>query len=255
MTAVRRKWSARALGKKSIVGWVLSELYFENRAMMAVWRANTSQNDRILDVGCGAGNLLRDLQYFGYRNLIGADPFIAGDLEYEGGLTIYKKELENMTGTYDLIMMHHSLEHMSVPGEILRSASRLLAPNGTIIVRLPLASSYAWRNYGVSWAQLDAPRHLFLHTHSSIRMLAKEAGLVVDRVDHEADDGTFWASEAYQRGVTMNDRRFPNKSLWNRVLSLPKNRRWRKLATEINLKGEADMVCFFLKKLPQQLVH
>jgi SAM-dependent methyltransferase len=248
VTWLRRKWSGHAHGVVSVFGSVLDRLYFPNRAMSAVRRAKMSQNSRILDVGCGAGNLLLDLQHLGYKNLKGVDAFLTRDLEYPGNLKILRRSLESLSEPYDLIMLHHSFEHMRAPQLVLQNISRLLASDGLAIIRLPLASSYAWREFGTNWAQLDAPRHLFLHTYRSMEILAKNAGLFVWKVDQEGDDGTFWASEAYRKGLSMRDKRFPNRSALRRVLGLRSILKWRKVADEINRKSEADMVCFFLKK-------
>jgi SAM-dependent methyltransferase len=248
MTALRRRWSAYAFGAKSLFGWLFSQIYFENRAMMAVRHLGNSPKSRILDVGCGAGHLLLDLKHLGFQNLSGADAFIEHDLNYVGGPVIYKKHLDEMSGVYDLIMLHHSFEHMDAPLQNLRSITRLLATDGTVIIRIPIASSDGWRRFGVNWVQLDAPRHFFLHTYRSIEFLCNQAGLFVSEVIQESDDGTFWASEAYERNIPMNDRRFPNRTVLKRLLGWRQTQRYRALAREINQRREADLVCFYLRK-------
>jgi SAM-dependent methyltransferase len=224
----------------------MAYFYFPNGAMMSVRRLNLPSNARILDVGCGSGHLLLDLKHLGFRNLAGADPFIQQDIHYDGGLTVYKKDVKEMTGEYDLIMLHHSFEHMSGPIQILQAIARLLSPSGNAIIRIPTASSFGWRNYGVNWVHLDAPRHLFLHTYKSIDILAELGGLKVVDTVQEADDGSFWASEAYTRDIPMSDPRFPNSTTLKKVLAWNQTLRYRARARELNDRKEADSVCFHL---------
>jgi len=248
MTALRHRWSAYALGRRSLVGGLLTRFVMVNRAMMAVARLGVSPQARILDVGCGSGHLLLDLKHLGYPHVTGVDPFIERDLVYEGGPTVYKRQLAEMEGPFDLIMFHHSFEHMDKPGEVFRQVARLLAPAGRVILRLPVASSAAWRRYGVHWVHLDAPRHFFLHTRQSIERLARAAGLGLTGVVQEADEGTFWASEAYARDIPLYDPRFPTAGLWRKLRTWRQTRRYRAEAAEINRRGEADLVCFYLAR-------
>ena len=248
MTFLRHRWSAYAFGSRSLIGWFLSEFVFQNTAMESVRRLKIPRQTRILDVGCGSGHLLRDLYYLGFQNLAGVDPFIARDLEYENGLTVFKRELKDMHGHYDLVMMHHCFEHMDHPGDTLASVAGLLAPTGRIVLRIPVASSFGWRHYGVNWVNLDAPRHFYLHTDKSIQMLAQQAGLQVSESIQEADEGVFIGSEAYARDIPMNDPRFPNSSALKRLINRRHTLTCRAKAKELNRRGESDMVCFLLSK-------
>lgn len=92
---------------------------------------------------------------------------------------------DELEGEYDFVMLHHSLEHMSDQFAAFGHLRRLLKPSGKLLVRIPLAGGLAWRRYGVDWVQLDAPRHLYLHTERSIRVLADQTGLKVERVIYD----------------------------------------------------------------------
>ena len=244
---VRRKWSAHALGRKNIVGWLFTEFFFAHRSMLAVRRANPTKEARILDVGCGRGNLLMDLAWLGFKNLTGADPFIERDLVYENGVKIFKRQLGELKDQYDLIMLHHSFEHVPNPAEVMRQIGERLAPGGQAIIGIPVASSYAWKHYGVNWANLDAPRHFFLHTKRSLKLLAKGAGLLLERVVDEGNDEQFWWSEQYARDIPANDPRSLKSSPLKTILAYPKIRACRAKAEELNAKGEGDLACFHLK--------
>ena len=243
---LRRRWAAYAYGRFCVFGWAFSKFCFPNEAVRSVRRLNPAPDWRILDVGCGSGNLLRDLQYLGFKNLAGVDPFIARDLHYPGGLTIYKRELGEMKGEYDLIMLHHSFEHMNAPLKVIQTLKSMLRPRGTIILRIPVASSLAWKSCGVNWFNMDPPRHFFLHTGESIQMLAEQSGLCVRRVIQEDDGGIFVVSEAYRKDIPANDPRFPLSTNLKKILSYFKMGEYRRKGRELSRAGQSDLVCFEL---------
>jgi len=117
-----------------------------------------SLDSRILDFGSGSGRTLRILANFGFRSLSGADAFIEKDIVHPGGVTIRKKHLIELAPSFDIVMLHHVFEHLPDPKETLAQIRRLLVPNGTAIIRMPI-KNYAWKKYGVDWVQLDPPRH------------------------------------------------------------------------------------------------
>ena len=214
--------------------------------VLSVSRLGVSKQARLLDIGCGSGQLLLDLQGLGFSDLTGVDPFIEKDLLFEDGLRVLKKHLADLTGRYDLIMLHHSFEHMDQPAEVMRTIARLLSPKGYVILRVPVAGSLAWRRFGVNWFGLDAPRHLFLHTLQSIEILAKQAGLEVLDVIHETDERMFAACEAYENNLAVTDPGFPRLNLL-RLTAWRKARTYRSLAAAANRERMADALCINLR--------
>ena len=164
-----------------------------------VWlkRAGVTFSSSILDVGCGGGALLMRLYNDGFSNLTGVDPFIEKSVRYASGFSILKQSLYEVEGQFDLIMLHHTFEHVPDPAEVLQHVSTLLRSDRYAVIRIPVASSFAYRKYGANWGQLDAPRHLFLHSFESVRILAEQAGLRVAEVLCDSDEFQFWASEQY----------------------------------------------------------
>jgi SAM-dependent methyltransferase len=160
---------------------------------------------RVLDVGCGSGQWLRQLRNVGMTHLEGCDPFAPA--VREPNLTIHSCSIDQLPGTakYDSIVFAHSLEHVADQSGTLQAAARLLAPRGRIVIRVPVAASQPYREYGGHWVELDAPRHFVLHPRESARILAEHAGL---KVVGERSDGIpieFWGSELYRRGLTLVD--------------------------------------------------
>lgn len=245
-TFFRHQWSAYAFGRRNPIGWFLSNTFFPNLAIESVRQSGVPLTARVLDVGCGAGTALLDLSYLGFKSLCGVDPFVKKDIFYENGVKVFKKELASMPGEFDLITFHYSFEHMDQPEMVLRETKRLLSPSGSVIIRIPVACSYAWRHYGVHWFNLDPPRHLYIHTFRSMELLAQRVGLKVTNTIQESGAGQFWTSEEYQRDIPHNDPRTLGASTLKRLLEWKRIRRWSAKAKELNRQGEGDLVGFYL---------
>jgi SAM-dependent methyltransferase len=203
-------------------------------------RLDTSKA-RILDVGCGEGLNLQHLRTIGYRNAEGVDPFIKHDLAYRGHLLVTKANLGDITGRYDCISFHHSLEHMPDQAEVLRTACQRLTPGGIMIIRIPVASGEAWRTYRENWAQLDAPRHYYLHTNRSFRLLAEQCDLVVQSIIYDSDGFQFWGSELYRRDIPLLDPRSPRMGS-HEIFSAAELDEFDRRATLLNAENDGDQI-------------
>ena len=246
-TFLRHQWSAQALRGRNPFGAIIQVLHGPNTAMQAVRRLNPPRGASILDVGCGSGQLILDLFHLGYTGVTGLDPYLERDLVHDNGVTVLKRRLDDMEGRFDVIMLHHSFEHMPEPLEVMKNLSRLLHPKGCVILRIPVCSSHAWRHYGVDWMHLDAPRHLYLHSSRSIELLAAAAGLAVEDVVHEGNASQFLGSEQYRRDIPLMDRRsFSASPAW-RLWRWFEVRRLEARAEELNRRGEGDLVSFELR--------
>lgn len=245
--SVSRRWYRRTrdellFGKarklRSLLATIAPRRVAEPGAWMA--QANASRHSRILDVGCGVGNLLRRLVDAGYTRVQGVDPFVDGDIGYRGRPLVRRALLEDIDGQFDVIMLHHSLEHIAEQARTMASIARLLAPGGTCLIRVPIVGSYAWEEYQDRWVQLDAPRHLFLHSPESMRRLAQGAGLRVDQVVHDSTMFQFEGSELYRRDIPLKDMALHPSPRLQRM-------RYKLRASRLNAERRGDQAAFYLR--------
>ncbi|NEO12992.1 MULTISPECIES: class I SAM-dependent methyltransferase [unclassified Moorena] len=204
----------------------------------------------ILDVGSGAGRMLLDLHEAGYSNLTGVDPYIKEDLNPKPGVRVLNRTLDRLEGSYDFIMLHHSYEHIPDPVGTLQNLHKLLKPNQLLLLRIPVAGSYAWKKYGAQWVQLDPPRHLFLHTNKSIRILAETVGFSIEKEVYDSNGFQFYGSELYQKGITLME--FFSTFIQNPeefiFFSYDELQEFEDRAVILNQNKEGDQACFYLRK-------
>lgn len=196
-------------------------------------------DSNILDVGCGNGFLLNQMYGFGFKNLTGIDPFIEADIHYPNGINVYKKYISELEGRYDVIMLHHSFEHIPDPVDVFHHLDRLLKKEGILIIRIPLTDGYAWRKYAMNWFQVDAPRHFFLHTQKSISILAQSVNLEIVKVEFDSTGSQIINSEKYLRNITLSG---------DCKISDEVRKEADKKARELNLLMDGDQACFYMKK-------
>jgi SAM-dependent methyltransferase len=229
------------MGYFDITGFLLS--FFYKHPFTWIRKKEIHFDTKILDIGSGSGRKLLSLQRSGFRNLTGIDPFIDEDIYYENGVKILKKDISETNEKYDFIMLHHSFEHMPDPEEIVKHISRLLSSDGCALIRVPVANSYAWHKYRECWVGLDAPRHFFLHTPESMKILLKKTDLKIDEIVFDSTEFQFTGSEKYLRNLPF--------STPDDIFTKKEFRKFTKEAKKLNMNKQGDAACFYLKKVIQ----
>jgi SAM-dependent methyltransferase len=232
-----------------MLGRLLARRY-KDCALLSVSKLRKSRDSSFLDVGSGGGKLLRQMAAIGFQNLSGIDPFLPSEVKSGNGVRIWKCRLGDVpTEKFDVVMFHHSLEHVADPKSTLRIAARLLAPGGTCLIRLPVVT-HAWERYGTNWAQLDPPRHMWLPTTKAIRLIAEASRLKVDSMEYDSTDFQFWGSELSARGVPLGDVNPRNLKKFFRKSEIAS---FREEAARLNREGLGDSaVCVLSAGAPQQ---
>jgi 2-polyprenyl-3-methyl-5-hydroxy-6-metoxy-1,4-benzoquinol methylase len=142
------------------------------------------KSGRVLDVGCGKGLLLRGLRERGW-DVVGTELSEDSSLRArEAGIQVYNvavKELPFEPGSFDVITIYHSLEHLTSPRDTLTQLHRLLRPGGFLVVEVPNVGSWYARAFRDSWFHLDVPRHLYHFTPKTLRNLLEVSGFEIER--------------------------------------------------------------------------
>jgi len=98
---------------------------------------------RVMDIGCGNGDVTRVLGSLGFRVLgVDIDPASVAEAERRNPFPHVRYELMNAealprAGQYDVLVCSEVLEHLDMPDNLLEMAYRLLKPGGLLIVTVP----------------------------------------------------------------------------------------------------------------------
>jgi SAM-dependent methyltransferase len=159
------------------VGALNRELMVRYGPYRDIWRRPPG---RLLDVGCGTGDLAAIFARHGW-DVCGIEPSEqAAQHARAVGVEVVIGTLSDAPwaqASFDAIVFNHSLEHIDDPTEALTQAGRLLRPGGVLTIAVPNFGSWHRRFFGSAWFQLDLPRHLQHFDRDSLAGVVRRAGL------------------------------------------------------------------------------
>ncbi|MCC6811991.1 MAG: class I SAM-dependent methyltransferase [Deltaproteobacteria bacterium] len=143
-----------------------------------VARFRRKKGARLLDVGCGNGAWLRQMQALGWiTEGVDFDPLAVKEAQALG-LDVRLGGIEAASpGPFAAIALNHVLEHVHDPLALLKACEARLAPKGRLFIATPNLKSFGHARFGKHWRGLEAPRHLYVFTADRLRSLCVEAGL------------------------------------------------------------------------------
>ena len=152
------------------------------------------KNQDILDLGCGAGFVARELHSNGNR-IMGVDQqdpldnsgvfdeYIQSDLDYGLGRVIDRLAAQRFTR----VLMLDILEHLKRPERLLTECHQVLSPDGKIVVSIPNIANLTVR-WDLLWGRFDYTQrgifdktHLRFFTRKTARRMIEEAGFRIEQ--------------------------------------------------------------------------
>ena len=153
------------------------------------------KNGKVLDFGCGNGRFLLDCKNIGW-DVYGIEPDKkAAEIAKKTGIkmfnTLKKANFKNIF--FNTITFWNSLEHLSNPIETLIEAKKNLKKNGDLIIEIPNIDSFAFRFFKYKWHNLDAPRHLYHFSFSTIKKICDRVGFKIIKIKYNSRPSQFLA--------------------------------------------------------------
>jgi SAM-dependent methyltransferase len=153
---------------------------------------------KLLDVGCGPGaNIARFLEYGWDAYGVDVSEIAVVHARKRLGNRIFHGDLfsqEFNSGSFDLILFRHSLEHVHDPVGILKEAHRILRDGGLLVLLLPNIGSWEAKLFSKWWVALELPWHLYHFDRPSLRAVLEKSGFQCVRIRTSLGSGTFMTS-------------------------------------------------------------
>jgi 2-polyprenyl-3-methyl-5-hydroxy-6-metoxy-1,4-benzoquinol methylase len=170
----------------------------------------TKFDGRILDIGCGNGFFLTRARESGFQ--VEGQEISSLFINYcrqNLDLTVYSGELDSLNleaGSYDVITMFDVIEHVYLPGKLLKECNRLLKPDGLLVVTTHDIGNFFAKLYGVKWHMIYPIGHVWYFTRVTLRSLLRKEGF----------------REIYSGSAYIADKTWP-KSVFNFFTSIIKS--------------------------------
>jgi len=149
------------------------------------------QRGRLLEIGCGPGFFLRELEEFGWRPTgLEISSYAADFARREHGLVVHNTAIEAAViepESFEAIVMGDVLEHLADPLAALRRVRGWLVPGGVALIAVPATLNLVSARLGLLVYRLLGrektlripPYHLFEYTPPTLRRMLVTAGFEV----------------------------------------------------------------------------
>lgn len=163
----------------------------KNRRYLANLRRAGVTKGRLLEIGVGSGNFLDAARKAGFEPM-GCDlsQSLATRVTQRTGIPVHCGDLAALPRhAFDVVCMHHVLEHVSDPAGFLRLARERLAPGGILHVTVPNVSCWEARFPGWNCYEYY---HLIYFSTATLRRALESARFMVVRIgSHESFSAWF----------------------------------------------------------------
>ncbi|OHB63372.1 MAG: hypothetical protein A2Y76_11960 [Planctomycetes bacterium RBG_13_60_9] len=152
----------------------------------------TLGTSRVLEIGCSAGWLLKEIAKTG-ASVGGIEPClhasgIAKSVNRIADVQCCMLEDADEKERYDAVVLIQTFEHMQEPLLALGKIARLLKPNGLVFIEVPnfLSATGFYRRWhrGIAY---PSPNHLFVYTKGTLAGILRKAGFEIRRMEGRAN--------------------------------------------------------------------
>lgn len=136
---------------------------------------------RVLDIGCGNGRFLSIVHNHSKAGIYGIE-LPGGSADRAAMVPGINLKIGTLSAddfeekSFEAITLFHVFEHLAEPKETLEIISRIIKPNGLLVMSFPNIDSWQSRFFRGKWFHMDAPRHLFFFTPNDFKDLMEGYG-------------------------------------------------------------------------------
>jgi 2-polyprenyl-3-methyl-5-hydroxy-6-metoxy-1,4-benzoquinol methylase len=161
--------------------------YGVNKRCRAVIARAGAKGGRILDIGCSTGGFLDAMRRQGNWEPYGVEinPGAANYARERLGLNVFAGTLAEAhypDAFFDVVTLWNVLEHLHQPRATLAEIARTTRPGSLLSISIPNPDCIEAKLFGRYWAGLDAPRHLYLYSRSTIERVLDLTGFEMGEI-------------------------------------------------------------------------
>jgi len=171
-------------------------------------RLKINKDAYILDVGCGGGTFLNRISSYGYKNILGIDPYL--NCTVEKSLPVLPISIFDLEEKFDVINVHHVIEHVPDPIKFLEKIYASLDVGGKAIITFPRWCKVVEED-GENSYLIQAPDHNFLLSDVCFRRITKKIGFTIDYSEIDSSGtfewlviGNLWSKNIDVKGYDKN---------------------------------------------------
>jgi len=140
---------------------------------------------RVLEIGCGTGEILRRLKERGAK-VFGVEPHPdSAEVARSHGIQVIcdkAESLENLGEVFDTVLFSFALEHTQDPLTALKLARQVLANTGKLFVFTHNFNCLSRHIFRQSWSGWHLPYHTYLFTKDTLHRMITSAGFCVTSI-------------------------------------------------------------------------
>ena len=141
---------------------------------------------KILEIGCGLGNVLMRLEDRFETHGIDVSEYAIEQARANTPRSVLRvataEEVGSLPGPFDVIAAFHVFEHLVDPGAVLKECARMTKPGGLLMIATPNTEAPFAKRKGPQWYAARDPTHISLKSPDEWTSLIQQAGYRVRRI-------------------------------------------------------------------------
>lgn len=174
------RYISHSNSNKGIINYLyhIVRIYMLRRKRKIISNITSAKN--LIDIGCGTGYFLNEMQRNGYRvNGIERSPEARQFCFEKFKLDVFPPDYifnDLIQNKFEIATMWHVLEHIYDPNKYLKAIHKILQDESYLFIAVPNYKSNDGEHYRDYWAGYDVPRHLWHFDTSTITNLVEGVG-------------------------------------------------------------------------------
>lgn len=165
---------------KKLLGTILRKFLAEQVSIIIPFK----KSGRILDIGCGNGDMIGWMKEYGWETYGVEISKAACEQASKQSLEVFCGELQDAnfsSGFFDVITINQVLEHIHNPLALLKECHRILKKDGLLVVGCPNFECFDSKLFGKDWSALQVPTHLYHFTQNTLHKILRNTGFEVQK--------------------------------------------------------------------------